>query len=258
MKLLKETARVFLSLGAMIFPHVSGFAQETAPSTQPQVNDEVQAKKAVAPPKVERVSPGIYRIADDISLDLKKREISFPAFCNQVNGLVEYALVHESGKTHESLFRTKVPPRNLQASLLLARVPAAAGFVENLWKEDRLKMDVSASRLSIIVSWRLKENEELRSLQLVKMATNSNSKNPIADGSFVFSGSRFVENVFMAEESGSIVAVYADDTAMINSGDHDSNDDDVWIALKDVMPPLDHPVTFTLKFPSKEVPLKKR
>ncbi|MFP6854765.1 MAG: YdjY domain-containing protein [Opitutales bacterium] len=230
-------------------------AQEKSPEAKP-ADDDPSAQPIVKPPKVESVSPGVYRVADHITLDLSKREISFSAVSNQVNGLVEYALVHETGKTHESLFRTKVSPRNLQAALLLARVRSAPGFVENLWKEDRLKMDVSASKLSIVVSWT--EKDKLRSSPLEKMATNSHSKKAIAVGSFIFNGSRFVGNVFMAEESGSIVAVYADDTAMINSGDYDSNNDDVWLAHKETMPPLDHPVTFTLKFPPKKVPLDKR
>jgi hypothetical protein len=230
-------------------------AQETPPEANPE-EDDPSSQPIVKPPKVESVSPGIYRVADHITLDLSKREISFPAVSNQVNGLVEYALVHETGKTHESLFRSKVSPRNLQAALLLARVRTAPDFVENLWKEDRLKMDVSASKLNIFVSWT--EKDKLKAIPLEDMAINSHSKKAIAIGSFVFNGSRFVGNVFMAEESGSIVAVYADDTAMINSGDYDSNNDDVWLARKQTMPPLDHPVTFTLKFPPKKVPLDKR
>ena len=40
---------------------------------------------------------------------------------------------------------------------------------------------------------------------------------------------------FLAEMSGSIV-VYADEEAVINSSDHDSNNDDVWIANEKEMP----------------------
>ncbi|MFP6901755.1 MAG: YdjY domain-containing protein [Opitutales bacterium] len=238
---------VFLLTGATV-----AFSQEVAPGAKEKVAEEVPAKPAAStPPKVERISPGVYRVANHILLDVKKREISFPAFCNQVTGLVEYALVTENGKTHESLFRTKVNPFNLQTTLLLARVQPAKGFVDNLWKEKREKMDVSASRLSILVSWKGKDG--LESAPLEEMATNSSTKKPISPGSFIFTGSRFVEALFMAEQSGSIVAVYADDTAMINSGDHDSNNDDVWIASTEAMPPLDLPVTFTLKFPQNKV-----
>ena len=230
-------------------------AQESVSSEKSQGSDTVPAKPAATKaPKVELVSPGLYRVADHILLDLKKHEISFPAACNQVNGLVEYALVHETGKTHESLFRTKVKPRNLQTTLLLARVKAAAGFVENFWKEKPEAMDVSASRLGVVVSWQGKDGP--REVPLESMATNANTKKTIASKSFVFNGSRFVGNVFMAEESGSIIAVYADDTAVINSGDHDADNDEVWIARKEAMPPLDLLVTITLKIPAKKLPSK--
>jgi len=223
-------------------------AEDTVDSAE---QPEAPSKAKQLAPKIEKVSPGVFRVAEDIRLDLKSREISFPAFSNQVEGLVEYALVHENGKTHESLFRTKINPRNLQTTLLLARVEAAKGFVENLWKEDREKLDVSSSRLEIIVSWKGEDGPREGSLE--SMAVNATTKKTIAAGSFVFNGSRFVEDIFMAEQSGSIIAVYADDTAMVNSGDHDSNNDDVWIARKESMPPLDHPVTLTLKFPQKKV-----
>lgn len=256
MNIFRESIFGFALACFMSLSLASTLAQDTASDPKPEATDEVSPKPVVTPPKVERVSPGVYRVADHILLDVTKREISFPAVCNQVSGLVEYALVNEKGKTHESLFRSKVSPRNLQASLLLARVQVATGFVENLWKEDRPKMDVSSSRLAITVSW--KDNDEVRAVPLEIMVTNSNSKKPIALGSFVFNGSRFVGNVFMAEESGSIVAIYVDDSAMINSGDYDANNDDVWIARKEAMPPLDHPVTFTLKFPPKKVSSNQR
>jgi hypothetical protein len=230
------------------------FGQE--PPAEEQTPQAPAEKALPKPPKVEPLSPGVFRIADQILLDMKKREIRFSAVCNQVRGLVEYGLVHENGKTHESLFRTKISPRNLQTALLLARVEAAKGFVENLWKEEREKIDVSASQLTIMVSW--KSKNEIRAFSLESMATNANTNKPIAPNSFVFNGSRFVEGIFMAEQSGSIVAVYADDTSMINSGDYGANNDDVWVAQKEKMPPLDFPVTFTLKFPPKKLPLKEK
>ena len=38
------------------------------------------------------------------------------------------------------------------------------------------------------------------------------------------------------------MAVYADEEAVINSSDHDSNNDDVWIANEEEMPELEMPV----------------
>ena len=56
--------------------------------------------------------PSLQRIGDDkfrfgkVIIDKKNRILEINATSNQRNGLIEYALVHESGKTHESLFRT--------------------------------------------------------------------------------------------------------------------------------------------------------
>ena len=52
----------------------------------------------------------------------------------------------------------------------------------------------------------------------------------------------------MAEMSGSMVAVYADEEAVINSSDHDSNNDDVWIANEE-MPELEMPVVVRFLLP---------
>ena len=53
----------------------------------------------------------------------------------------------------------------------------------------------------------------------------------------------------MAEMSGSMVAVYADKEAVINSSDHDSNNDDVWIANEEEMPELEMPVVVRFLLP---------
>ena len=45
--------------------------------------------------------------------------ISFPAQVNQRTGLVEYLLVHETGKVHESILKTKVGGQQIHAAALL-------------------------------------------------------------------------------------------------------------------------------------------
>ena len=69
-----------------------------------------------------KIDEFIYRFGG-ITIDQKKRMLEFNATCNQRNGLIEYALVHESGKTHESPFRTKVRPQVLHACFLLLKHP---------------------------------------------------------------------------------------------------------------------------------------
>jgi len=58
-----------------------------------------------------------------------------------------------------------------------------------------------------------------------------------------------IEGNFLAESTGSIVAIYADDNAIINNSHYDSVNDDVWIANKQKMPPLEMPVKITFHLP---------
>ena len=51
----------------------------------------------------------------------------------------------------------------------------------------------------------------------------------------------------MADEDGSIVAVYHDNRATINCMDEQSVSDDVWIANHVHMPPKDFPVVIRLQ-----------
>ena len=69
----------------------------------------------------------------EILINQRERIVEFNATCNQNNGLIEYALVHETGKTHESLFRTKVRPQILHASLLLLKQPVESRFFSKIY-----------------------------------------------------------------------------------------------------------------------------
>jgi len=235
-----------LSLLGVVFLFGPLSARQSTPEDNATAND--------SSPKVERVGKGIYKV-EEILLDKNRNLISFPAVTNQVSGLVEYAIVHEKGKTHEALFRTKVRPIRLQFVLLLAKHKPARGFIDNLWAEKPKPMDISSSKLGVFVSWDFNGSKGNHPLE--SFALNEKDDKPIDAGSFVFTGSKFFEKTFQAEATGSIVAVYADDTAMVNSADFDSNNDDVWYADKKAMPPLETPVTITLQIPAPKPNLKK-
>ena len=67
-----------------------------------------------APPMVtstnalmKEIAPGLFQIGD-VRLDQRQRTVTFPAAMNMDEGLIEYLIVHSSGKTHESLLQTAV------------------------------------------------------------------------------------------------------------------------------------------------------
>ena len=200
--------------------------------------------------------PSLQRIGDDkfrfgkVDIDKKNRILELNATSNQRNGLIEYALVHESGKTHESLFRTKVRPQILHACFLLLRHPQEDRFFENLWSENPEKLDFSKSRIKTEVEWDHNGSSVICTLE--ELCLNTKNKNSLKKGAFIFNGSKKIENSYLAEISGSMIAVYADEEAVINSTDHDSNNDDVWIANEKQMPELELPVLLRFLLPNSD------
>ena len=84
--------------------------------------------------RVKEIRPGIYRVGD-VTVDSKLGVVAFPAKVNQLVGLIEYALVTETGKVHESFLSTRVRPSDIHAALLLlgAKPPGQLN-VEVGWK----------------------------------------------------------------------------------------------------------------------------
>lgn len=197
-------------------------------------------------PEIVKIEEGVYEFGD-IIINRNQRSISIPAVCNQRNGLVEYGLVHEEGKIHESLFRTIVRPQIFHTSLLLLKIRPVGSFFENIWSENPKQIDYSDRCLKIIVTW--DENGIKHESLLESLSTNEGKSKQDNEKLFIFTGSRMVEGNFLAESTGSIVAIYADDNAIINNSHYDSVNDDVWIANKAKMPPLEMPVKISFHLP---------
>ncbi len=197
-------------------------------------------------PKIVKVKEGVYTFGQ-ITIDRKEEFLILPAISNQINGLVEYGIVHENGKIHESLFRTTVRPQNFHTSLLLLKAKPEKSFFDNLWSEKPELIDYSQNCFNIEVSWEV--NGTRKKSMIEKLSINQNRKSPVLKKSFLFTGSRIVEGTFLAESTGSILAIYADDNAIINNSDFDSNNDDVWIANEKEMPPLETLVMISFHLP---------
>jgi hypothetical protein len=197
-------------------------------------------------PSLKKIGEDKFRFGE-VMIDQKNRILEFNATSNQRNGLIEYALVHESGKTHEALFRTKVRPQIFHACFLLFRHPREDRFFENLWSEKPNKLDFSKSRIRTEVKW--DENGSTYQRSLEELAFNSKNQKSLKQNAFIFTGSKKIEGTYLAELSGSMIAVYADEEAVINSSDHDSNNDDVWLANEKQMPELETPVRIRFLLP---------
>ena len=95
---------------------------------------------------------------------------------------------------------------------------------ENLNFFDKVKEEVEKSKIKIEVFW--EQNGTSFSKAIETFAIKSQRDAVLREGVFIFTGSKKIEGTYLADVSGSMIAVYADEESVINSSDHDSNNDD--------------------------------
>ena len=202
-------------------------------------------------PTLREVAPGILEY-NGVRLDKKDHRVSFPATVNQRVGLIEYLLVNEKGKTHESLFETKVLPHDIHLALLLIGLkedakenpnetpPPQAIDAGYLHSAPKLK----GAPVSISVVWT--EQGKKKEIAAEDWVFNLQTNHPMSRGPWIYNGS-FVENgVFLADQELSIVAVITDPTALVNNPRKGYDNEDIWQAREEVVPPLDTAVEINI------------
>lgn len=180
---------------------------------------------------------------DGIRINAATREVRIPAKVELRQAPIEYLLVHETGKTHETVLTTAVSPTAIQVALLLAdyqaategmltKVPAAER--PKIWKEEPPARP-GGNRVQILAEWR--EKGRLKSAPLSQWVQNSDTRQPPPDlDHWIFNGSYVDERGFIGEHEGSIVAVWLDRGALFNSTAEGSWDDHLWISLPKNIP----------------------
>lgn len=187
-----------------------------------------------------------------VSFDENTRHLSFPAEMNLVEGVLEYAIVHEKGKIHESLLMTKASPLHLNIVLKLLRYQESPELFEILdenYESTGKFPEVSeerktASRLQVLVKWELDGKKEEASLNdLIYHTTTEKAMEPAP---WIYQGSYMHENAFKAETSGDLAAIYITRSSLINFSGEDNTTDEPWIPNLKRVPPIGTPVTITI------------
>lgn len=204
----------------------------------------------------------------DATIDPKTKSLTFPAQINMTAGVVEYLIVHASGKVHESLLRTQTEPFHIHTAMLLLGVTNATNIEATAFFDA--KRQVPGRPIKIDIS--LPGSDTKNAIQ--NYLAFAESKRPLSTNdipSWIYNGSRFSdtpglepvaagspprsggsakenERVFMAQREGSIVSLIADPSALVNNPRKDRENDELWILHTPVIPPVGTPVqvTFTL------------
>jgi hypothetical protein len=160
--------------------------------------------------------------------------ISFPAQVNQRTGLVEYLVVHETGKVHESIFRTEVGGQQIQAAALLFAEKGATATNA----QPKLK--------NIQVTWT--ENGADKKFTAAELILDKKKKRALGETKWAYRGSRLIDGVFLAQRDGSLIAIMEDRDALVDQATPDASDDENWEPLTEKIPAIATPVTITLVF----------
>ena len=85
---------------------ISGFALVAIAAAQEPAPVESPAPEP-AKPSVKQLDETRFQIGE-VTFDKKTREIRFPTKVNMTEGQLEFLVVHENGKVHESLLSTTI------------------------------------------------------------------------------------------------------------------------------------------------------
>lgn len=244
------TRHLPLTLAAVAFCawSTSVHAQERAP-VEPESLPLPDQKVEPTKPEIEKIDGDRYRLGK-ITLDKKTREIRFPAKVNMIEGLLEFLVVHQNGKVHESLLATDISPvqlnlaftlLNYKASQELYPLPNATGGVSNKFPD--VPADVKdAARIRIDFEWSEDgKSRKASANEWIQHAVKTSETMP--SGPWVYGGSGFQDGKFNAEVTGDLIAIFLSQAALINYPGTDNQDDEVWIPYPKRVPEIGTNVT---------------
>lgn len=220
---------------------VLAHAQNQSPVEPKSLPAPDQVVEPVAP-MVKKLDATRYQIGE-IVFDQKSREIRFPTVVNMTEGLLEFLIVHEKGKVHESLLATAVSPTHLNLAFTLLRYPTSKELY--LLPDENGKIpteypDVpaeikAAARVKIDVEW--SESGKLRRLPVNEWIQHAVKTTAMPPGPWVYGGSDFFDGVFSAETSGDVAAIFLSMAALLNYPGNDNDSDEVWVPFPKRVPP---------------------
>lgn len=207
-------------------------------------------KRAVNFPAIKEISPGVLQVGG-VTLDRNTRTVTFPGTLNMDHGDLEYLLVGDGGKTHESLLATKVEPYHLHTAMLLlgAKPPKPASnsappdAIDNQYLKSAPKPQ--GDPVSIRVRW--KEGDKDVEVNAEDLIYDSATKAPMTRGPWIYNGSLLSGGVFLAQQERSFAALVIDPSALINNTRPGCDNDQIWSVAPRKAPKSGTPVEIVLQ-----------
>ncbi len=225
---------LFVSALLLLAP-LSSFGQEQPPERPDN-----------APPEIAKTAPDIYKLGT-VLVNARERTLTMPGNVNMRKGLVELLACTQKGKRHESVLVVTADPLYLQLALLLlglvpGRNPSCPG------END----EPTGAMADIFVEWQSDDGQKVVRKRAEELILDLRGNKPMQRTPWVFLGSRVYKGTFLAREIGSLVTTYHDSTAILENPLPSCNDDTLYEANPDVVPPVGTPVTVIVSPAAKE------
>ena len=199
--------------------------------------------------QLQSLGEGRFKIGEVI-LDKKTRTVRFPVKVNMDQNAVEYVLVTEQGKAHESIFTTTATPSQVHLACVLLGMKQ---FPLKGWPKDVSEMPLP-HRVNVEVTW--PTNGPPKKIALHQFVVKSPAGRavtevvPLTKGDWFYNGSYFSGGAFAAEREGSIIAIIGDRSALLNGLRAGHKDDKIHVPNKAILPAKGRRLTMLLTLPT--------
>lgn len=241
------SARCLHLAGAFALSLSPGLAGFVRAAQEPAEASTAHAAAPLIKPPIREISPGVLGVGR-VRLHPERKTITFPAVLNMNAGIVEYLLVADFGKTHESVLRTDVAPYQIHVAMLLL---GAQGAGTNAFPTEP-DQPLPGDRVTIETTWITDGRRHRRRGE--ELVHNRITRTPLSQGPWIYNGSRIVEGAFIAQLDGSIVSVITDPNALVNNPRTGHEDDELWMVRSHGLPAVETPVTVTFQLREPNVP----
>ena len=188
-----------------------------------------------------------------ITLNNKTREISFEAKLGNPESVLEYLLVTEKGKTHETLLETDISPTNLNVAMILMKYVASddlfGDFAAKAKHADVKKAELEnrkrEARFDIFIEWN--EGNRRVSRQVSELIHNAKTNKEAAHKPYVYCGSFLNQGILKAESTGDLIAIFTDKGTIANASNKGRKDDTIWFPNKIKLPKQGTPLTIVIR-----------
>lgn len=245
----------WISIYMVIVLTISGFgfvaAQDNPPNNQVPATEAVTSQSSdslfydpaymAGKPPIEKIGDARYRFGD-LTIDKQENYVELPVTINMNKGLLEYLLVGNAGKVHESLLKTGVEAQILQTALLFLGLQGTKNPLSQ-------QGDVRAPEGDKVELWIVVSKEPpSEPIHLEDWVINKTKDKPLEPVQWVFTGSYFnQDHMFMAQTESSLIALYRDPAAIIDNPLPDGSRDDIWFSREGTVPAVGTEVTLRIK-----------